>query len=405
MNLTSVTADAGALLARLGYSPFEIGLLFNQPIVKALCEYTANNDTFIDYAYNAVITETLGNNKFGFNLDNIKVISERLTSTALADNILQARDMKEGLAHSSMDFKMGQLQVIKLFMDILSATKELNSFVQSTRFTASNSVGSSWGDYYSQNYRVDDYAKKVSSGTTLLHIKLFDPNDISSYVSNGEGSVYGDPKGTQILSNDESLLYLTPEEYMAKMSLNPLAFEQCAYDMKRKTVKDIFSKYFPYDTPIYASARKVLKSLTRSNFLNADKINSIHKEFMSYILAKQRGSLFDGEAMHEDMNMSNREFYNKVFPIFIQVLKNELEKVDSNDFVTKDTRKLFDLKGFLDSLNIIGNTVSTSKDYRDSIPLLIVKQGVGGMQNNTASDFTALWAGLYGAQNEAYKCG
>jgi hypothetical protein len=38
LNLNKITANAGALLGRLGYSAEEIGLLFNQPIIKELCE-------------------------------------------------------------------------------------------------------------------------------------------------------------------------------------------------------------------------------------------------------------------------------------------------------------------------------------------------------------------------------
>ena len=38
LNLNTVTADSAAMLARLGYSIEDIGLLLNQPVIKALCE-------------------------------------------------------------------------------------------------------------------------------------------------------------------------------------------------------------------------------------------------------------------------------------------------------------------------------------------------------------------------------
>ena len=42
LNLNLATADAGAVLARLGYTTREIGLLFNQPIIKKVCDETFN---------------------------------------------------------------------------------------------------------------------------------------------------------------------------------------------------------------------------------------------------------------------------------------------------------------------------------------------------------------------------
>lgn len=399
LNLNSITADAGALLARLGYTPYEIGLLFNQPIIKKMCEYVVNNDTFIDYAYNTVLLETFGN-KISFKLNDIKTNLEQLNSSVLANNIVNMRNVEGGLEKASFAFKMGQVQVLKLFKDILAITKDLNSFVQSSRFTASNSVGSTWGDFYNQKYRVDDYSKKLKKNKSKIIIELYDPEEIySASISDRTSSIYDSPKDTKILDTNDALLNLYPEEYMAKVSLNPYAFEQCAYDIKRKAVRDIFSKYYPFDTNIYEAARSTIKSLTRSDFLNADTINSIHKDFAVYSLSKQRGSLFDGEAMHENTTITNREFYNKVFPIYMQVLKNEFTNNKKYYLETSEAKKFIDLFNFLKSLTIIGNTVSTSEDYKNSIPLLIIKQGVGGMQNNTASDFTSIWAGMANNNN------
>lgn len=46
MNLNTITADSGAVLARLGYSMEDIGLLFNQPIIKELCEIHITNNAY-----------------------------------------------------------------------------------------------------------------------------------------------------------------------------------------------------------------------------------------------------------------------------------------------------------------------------------------------------------------------
>jgi len=48
LNFNTVTANAAGLLARLGYTGMEIGLLFNQPIIKEACDAVFNNNSSID---------------------------------------------------------------------------------------------------------------------------------------------------------------------------------------------------------------------------------------------------------------------------------------------------------------------------------------------------------------------
>jgi hypothetical protein len=50
LNLNTLTAAPGAMLARLGYTMDEIALLFNQPIIKEICNYAFNNQISIDKA-------------------------------------------------------------------------------------------------------------------------------------------------------------------------------------------------------------------------------------------------------------------------------------------------------------------------------------------------------------------
>jgi hypothetical protein len=64
LNLNTLTADAGALLARLGYTTKEIGLLFNQPIIRQICEDSFNRgvrmNTAIDDAVSKLMTHLTG---------------------------------------------------------------------------------------------------------------------------------------------------------------------------------------------------------------------------------------------------------------------------------------------------------------------------------------------------------
>ena len=375
LNLNTTTADAGALLARLGYTPQEIGLLFNQPIIRDLCNYIANNGVSTDVAIMQMLKTYGGKDatfeKFSFN-------PSAVATDNLANNILKSRE-----ANISSDFNAGQLQVLYLFNEIMSDTNDLNSFVQATRFTAANSVGSTWGDQIAQEARVKAFIDKYSKedkgkgrDTKRLVYQLFDPSSVSSLrlVSPDEAEVVKPTKG--ILNTDEGLLYLTPEEYMTQMSRNPLAFEQTMYDLSRKASRKIFGKQFPYYTTLYNNMRDLMGRLTKFGVLDADTINALHREFIVYALSKQKGSAFDGEAMNTtlaDYPMSNREYYTKQLPVIIYALKE---------------RGL--LKGipFFNAIKVTGE--ENVKESKESLKLSI--NGMGGLQTNASNLMTEMWA-------------
>ena len=373
LNLNLTTADAGALLARIGYTPQEIGLLFNQPIIKDVCNYVANNNVSTDFAITEMLKKYGGQNatfkKFNFDASTV-------TTDRLANNILQSRT-SEGDSNRSNEFRQGQLQVLWLFNELMADTADVNSFVQCTRFTAANSIGSTWGDQLAQEERVnkfiDKYMDEDNEGARLS-FRLFDPEESASQriVHVEEAAVGSTNQG--ILNIDESLLELSPEEYMAQMSRNPLAFEQCMMDLSRKTAKQLFNKYFPYGTDLYGNMRNVMAHLTKHGTLDADSINSLHREFMVYLLSKNVGSDFDGEAYSgysiEGRNLSNREFYTETFPYMLHILKTE---------------HLLDGYPFFEALDITGN-VEKGESLKISV------QGMGGLQTKTTSLLTEAWA-------------
>ena len=155
LNLNLITADAGALLARIGYTPNEIGLLFNQPIIKDLCTYAANENVSADVA----IIEML--RKYGGKDASLKKVlfkADNVTTDKLADNIIG----HEGFQSMTNTDKQNQLQVLWLFNEIMADTADVNSFVQCTRFTAANSVGSTWGEQIAKEERVNSFIDRYA---------------------------------------------------------------------------------------------------------------------------------------------------------------------------------------------------------------------------------------------------
>ena len=376
LNLNLVTADAGALLARIGYTPQEIGLLFNQPIIKELCNYAANENVSTDVA----ITEML--KKYGGKDASMKKIlfkAENVSTDRLANNVLQ--DREEG--NKSNEFKQGQLQVLWLFNELMADTADVNSFVQCTRFTAANSIGSTWGEQIAKEERVSNFVDRYAdndeesmSGQRLV-FELFDPESVGSLrlLHSGEGTVTETNQG--ILNIDEKLLDLSPEEYMAQMSRNPLAFEQCMMDLTRKATKNLFSKHFPYYTQLYTNMRDVMRRLTKFGNLDADTANSLHREFIVYLLGKQRGSQFDGEApsgyYFDGVSLTNREYFLLYYPKLMYGLRQ------MGDFANVP---------FFNAITFTGNADPALTDK----PVEMQIQGMGGLQSRATSTLSEMWA-------------
>ena len=302
LNLNTVTADAGAVLARLGYSTRDIGLLFNQPIIKEICEYKFNNGVSVEVALNEILSQ--------YKVDASEDIPEAnpstdLSSAKLASNIVKSRKAQEAGRNVIEDssFRTSQLQVAQLFADILRVSGEVSQFVTSSKFTASNAVGSTFGDSYSQQMKVSKYLDSFAGNAKN---KLSVVMEVSPFI--------------HAPINNDPTLELSNQEYIERTLDNPFAYEQAMYDMNRR-VSRLLSSYYPYDTSVYTLARSRMAELTKSGTLDADTINSIHSDMMVYLLAQQEDSLFNGDVPAKD-GIPAREYYTKHFA---KILFNTLE--------------------------------------------------------------------------------
>lgn len=288
LNLNTITADAGAVLARIGYTTQEIGLLFNQPIIKEICEYSFNNGVTADMAMREVVKNYMGDDTESSKADP----DEDFSINKLALNIVNDRVMREQgkNAMDNQSFKADQLKVAELFSQIQTVAGDISQFVTSSKFTASNAVGSTFGDLYSQQMKVKNYIDKfvVKNGKNALSVNMKVTDIIDSPITNNTN------------------LQGSNQEYLKSLIENPLAYEQAMYDMNRRAGM-LLNSYYPYNTPSYSGARNRLAELTKSNFLDADTINSIHSDMLVYMLSQQEDSLFNGEMpiLVNSINTSN----------------------------------------------------------------------------------------------------
>lgn len=352
LNLNTITADAGAVLARIGYTTQEIGLLFNQPIIKEICEYSFNNGVTADMAMREVVKNYMGDDTESPKANP----DEDFSINKLALNIVNDRVMRERgkNAMDNQSFKADQLKVAELFSQIQTVAGDISQFVTSSKFTASNAVGSTFGDLYSQQMKVKNYIDKfvVKNGKNALSVNMKVTDTIDSPITNNTN------------------LQGSNQEYLESLIENPLAYEQAMYDMNRRAGM-LLNSYYPYNTPSYSGARNRLAELTKSNFLDADTINSIHSDMLVYMLSQQEDSLFNGEMPAKD-GIPAREYYTKHFA------KEVFNTLESNP----------DLK----SLPLFQYMQFVTNEKTGDISMNV--QGIGGLAPYQKDELKESWAEL-----------
>lgn len=352
LNLNTITADAGAVLARIGYTTQEIGLLFNQPIIKEICEYSFNNGVTADMAMREVVKNYMGDDTESPKANP----DEDFSINKLALNIVNDRVMREQgkNAMDNQSFKADQLKVAELFSQIQTVAGDISQFVTSSKFTASNAVGSTFGDLYSQQMKVKNYIDKfvVKNGKNALSVNMKITDIIDSPITNNTN------------------LQGSNQEYLKSLIENPLAYEQAMYDMNRRAGM-LLNSYYPYNTPSYSGARNRLAELTKSNFLDADTINSIHSDMLVYMLSQQEDSLFNGEMPTKD-GIPAREYYTKHFA------KEVFNTLESNP----------DLK----SLPLFQYMQFVTNEKTGDISMNV--QGIGGLAPYQKDELKESWAEL-----------
>lgn len=363
MNLNTLTADAGAVLARIGYTTTEIGMLFNQPIIKEVCEYSFNNSVGIDTAIRE-IREKYKNQGASVRSRKEPLNPEHFSMDKLAKNILNDRVLREK-GSNVMDnntFATEQLEVLDLFNDISAVANDVSKFVISTKFTASNAVGSTFGDLYAQQLKVQKYLSEV--GTDASHVEMEVTDRLDSPIM-----------------DDNSLTTMSNSDYLDTMMGNPFAYEQAMFDANRKAL-EILSKYFPYNKRAYVDARNTLNGLVNYGSLDADTINSIHSDMMVYLLSNQERSEFNGSLPKQTQHglMTTREYYTKWFA------KDLLNHLEANP----QMKSMPIFAYMLPEVKEVKNPATGESTDEISINI----QGVGGLAPYMKDEIRESWADL-----------
>lgn len=298
LNLNIYTADAGAILIRLGYTTEEVGLLFNQPVIKQLCETCSNEGLNITQVMNAISNKLSGSVGENIHTD--------LSKEFLAKSIVEDRKARErGETNYVETHAAEQLAVLELFKKIQEVASDVSLFVTNTKFTASNAVGSTFGEMYAQQLKVQDYVERFNAESLVVEMQVVEGNPTMDAVE-------------EPITDRTDLLDMSREDYMDALRMNPFAYEQAMFDMNRKAIRLLAPNdkkkkaYYPYGRDMYVAARATLRDLSEYS-LDGETIDTIHRDLLVYLLANQENSDFCGEVEHKKTGMSNRFYYEKQF--------------------------------------------------------------------------------------------
>lgn len=304
LNINTITADAGIVLARLGYNHEEIGLLFNQPIIKLLCERMFNENENLSEAISYLTNNSSGTVISGMNFKDFENDPNALTLEKMSKCIVLSRNINLGESEKvrkDNEFILTQKAALKLFVDLKKATDDVSSFLQSVRGTAANSVKSTFGGMYAQNERIDGFLEKLES----------DENTVAFTLETYSGKKT--PLDRNLLDETLDKEGNFKKNYLEAIVRNPFGYEQCMYDMYKLCLKNM-SRYYPYEHKAYKGMRDSLGSLSRTGSISETIIDSAHEEFLTYLVqSRLSSSSFKGDEKIDGVH-TNREFFTKIFP-------------------------------------------------------------------------------------------
>lgn len=283
INLNYITGDLGAILVRLGYSTYDIGLLFNQPIVKQLCQQMElTKEQNASKVLRRLIKQY---SKEGKPL-NKPVSKKDVTSFNLAKNISGKVD------------PITQVNVARILNQLLLVKQEVSDYVQQTRNTSANTVKVDIGKYLSNKQKQN---QRLKNGFKIIYIKS---NDNLEYPITNEAITesWSDLSARELSSKIRS--------FMDKYNDHPFEYENAVYNIIDAAMNMMIKKYTPFRSGNYTMFRDKLTQYMAPWGLSGEHINEIHS-FIPALVLKDLNGDFNPDATNNPIGIANKEYYLK----------------------------------------------------------------------------------------------
>lgn len=257
LNLNSITADAAAMLARLGYTTRDIGLLFNQPVIKEMCKFmNRTGEQNVRRALTRVLSDM-----------GVHGASAMFGPKAyIDDKWLGSSELAKNLSIDATPSLQSQIAVAQLFNSIMQTKQEFSNYIQQTRNTSANTIKSRFEDYLSS-------AAKSDRDFSRLAIETAD----------GEYPISHDISIEDLLDEKKS------RELLEKYKDHPFIYENILSNIIENAMGMMMDRYTVLGTPLYQGYRDVLSSLIAPWGLGADQMEKLHQDLPTILLSSLPG--------------------------------------------------------------------------------------------------------------------
>ena len=330
LNLNSITADAAAMLARLGYTTRDIGLLLNQPIIKEMCKImNRTGETNTRRALIMALTRRGITDVSTIFSSKAHIDGSWLSSEALAKNLSR---------EARVDVK-SQIAVAQLFNSIMNIKQDFSNFVQKTRNTSANTIKSRFEDYLSSEEKSDREMKRL---TIEVNDTLKEPitKDITM----------------EDLMNPDKV-----KELISKYKDHPFIYENILSNIIRNAMNMMMNKYTLLRTPLYTGYRRILRNVSAPWGVSADQMVALHKDLPTMILSSLPG----------DFNPKNGNAEKYLLPENFITELDELMNEDP-EFANNPIIKILSAKqGDVQDTVVLEASVSSSEDQWELFELTL----------------------------------
>lgn len=297
LNLNSITADAAAMLARLGYTTRDIGLLFNQPVIKEMCKFmNRSGESNCRRALSKVLGDMgvkLPSTYFGY-------------KAAIDDRWLTSENLAKNLSKNSSPDVNSQIAVAQLFNSIMQTKSEFSNYVQQTRNTSANTVKSRFEDYISSNDKSDRSYRRI----------LIRTNEDAFPITRD--------MTLEDLTDDKKIL-----ELLEKYKDHPFIYENVVANIIDRAMAMMMDKYTVLNTPLYEGYRRVLSSLIAPWGVGADQMELLHQDLPTIILSSLPGEL------NPAYTMEGQDVCNALRYLLVNYGNEDEEDPNKNGFIMK----------------------------------------------------------------------
>lgn len=321
------------VLLKLGASPTDIGMLFNQPVVLEAMQKMNESSIFV--SFEEALKSSLKNISLssGSSQEELsQVMSDFRKNPKAREQFLTL----DSLAYcfnpqhkKSSSFATTQYAVASFLLELNNVATEMSSQVSISKDTSTNSIQSTVGNLQVLEQKVVNFNSTFGKENSNFSAVVFRKEEVVE-GPNGEEMTVEAAKTTVI---DPDIRVSGKNSIRKLLSIfcdSPYCMEQAAYSSIMTFLDSVIGKCFPYRTKPFKTVSKILAFFTKRKVLDEDIFNAFNTNFMLYCLehsveefnGNNGVDLYDtsiNDTVH--LNIPKRIFYNVFFvEYFRQVL-------------------------------------------------------------------------------------